>query len=127
MSAIKRVVLMVVALAFMAAPIWCQTPATVTTFADVTLSGSVQQVSTAVSSTASCRWVLFVALPANVAAVRVGDSNVSATRGIPVAASGGVIPPMSAQGSSAMGYVYPLAGLYVFGTSGDQVSITCGN
>lgn len=125
MSAIKRVLLVLLAAVMLSAlPAYCQS-AVVTPFPDVTLNGSTaQQVSVAVSSTASCRWVLFVGLATNAAVVRVGDSTVNATTGIPVSATGGVIPPPSVEIGN---HWYSLSTLYVYGSTGDKVSITCGS
>ncbi len=94
-------------------------PIVITTLADLTGNGATQQV----AATGVCRWVQFVALPSNAAAVRVGDSNTTVSRGVPIAAGGGYVPPVPTNTN----YVYTLATLYFYAASGDKVSVSCGN
>jgi hypothetical protein len=123
----KRIFCALVLLFIASVPAFCQSPAAaLQSFSDVTATGSAVQVSAAVSSTASCRIILFVALPTNSAAIRVGDSNVGASQGIPIAAGGSVTTPDTASAKS-LGYVYALTSLYFYGTSGDKLSLSCVN
>ena len=95
------------------------TPITLTTYPDLTGNGSTQQV----QSSGMCRWVLFVPLKANSAVTRIGDINVGVSRGIPVDEGGGMLPPVPTD----VNYRYALSSLYFYGSSGDKLSVTCGN
>lgn len=71
-----------------------------------------------VAAVGEALWVLFVAPSGNSGVVRVGDSNVSATRGIPIAAGTGFMLPFS-QGLIG----YDLSKLYWYAASPDKVNI----
>lgn len=98
--------------------------ATLTTTADVAGDSAAHQVQT--SGTA--RWVQFICTANNTAIVRVGDSAVSATRGLPIAAGGGLmLPPIpSAPGMKQIDQFYQLSSIYYIVQTGDAVSIAWG-
>jgi len=73
----------------------------------------------AVSTSGLAVWVQFIAPAANSAVVRVGDSNVSATRGFPIAAGGGYNTPVLGQGNPR----YDLTKIFYYCTTGDKVVI----
>lgn len=70
-------------------------------------------------STGTARWIQFVAPAANAANVRVGDSNISSTRGIPIPPGGSMFLPESPD----LGLGYDLANVFYRATTGDIVSI----
>ncbi len=93
--------------------------ARITTLADITGDGAAHAI-TSVSTNA--RWVLFISPPANSAtAIRVGDVNISSTRGAPMAAGGTLFYPSMATGDRA--YAYDLATIYYLVANGDKLSI----
>lgn len=96
-----------------------QTAITIRTLDDITGDGSAHQL--ALSGTG--RWVQIIALSGNSAAVRIGDSNVSATRGAPVAAGGGLLLPPSEN----VNLWYSLSGIYYYAANGDQLAVIYGN
>lgn len=79
--------------------------------------------------TGQVRWVLFITPSTNSAAVRVGDSSVSTTRGAPIAAGGGLFfPPIPPDGRDASSQkMYSLAQIYYVAQTNDKVSISWGN
>lgn len=97
----------------------------VTSPADV--SGSSTAVQIATSGTA--RWIQVIAPAANSNVVRCGDSTVTATRGLPIAAGGGfmfpTIPPDTRQAVNQ--HYYSLSTVYCFISSGDKASFAWGN
>lgn len=75
--------------------------------------------------TGTARWIQIICPAANSAVVRLGDVNISATQGLPIAAGGGMLyPPLPAnpiiRGSNQL---YDLSTLYYRAASGDKVSI----
>lgn len=94
-----------------------------TTVADITGDGSSHQLST---STGQVRWVQFVALAANGAAIRIGDSSVSATRGTAVAPGGGfMLPPIPADPrDDYLRNFYNLNSIYYYAANGDKITVT---
>lgn len=98
----------------------------VTTTADVTGDGAAHQIGV----TGTATWVQFIALPSNTAsgAVRIGDANVSASRGAAIAPGAGfMLPPIAAEPrQSAEDRLYDLSKLYYFAASGDKLSIVWG-
>jgi hypothetical protein len=92
---------------------------TITTYTDLAGTGASQQV----ASSGSCRWVQFVSPSANSSNIRIGDSNISATRGTYMAPGSGLLYPYSATGNG----VFLLSKLYALIQSGDNLSITCGS
>lgn len=100
-------------------PAYAQTGLTVSTVADITGDGSVH----ALPLSGTARWVQIVASTSNAAAVRIGDSNISSSRGIPVAAGAGYLLPAS---NYALGNYYNLASIYYLAQSGDKISVEWG-
>jgi hypothetical protein len=102
---------------------WCPVPAqaqatltvAVVTYADIAGNGSAQQI---VSSSASHRWCSFVGLSGNPDTIRLGDSNVSASRGLPIA-PGGVFNLSQELNLSSWYFYAP--------SSSDKISVTCGD
>lgn len=95
-----------------------------TTLADITGTGAPVQV----QSSGTARWVLFIALSTNAASVRVGDSNVSTSRGAPVAAGGGLLyPTITTQVGDQKQPLYNLSAIYVYIANGDKVAIQWAN
>ena len=96
-----------------------------TTVADITGSGAKVQLAT--SGTA--RWIQLTTLAANSAVVRVGDSNVSASQGMAIAAgSGQFLPPLpiSSSGDPAAA-LYQLSTIYLYIGNSDVGTVTAGN
>jgi hypothetical protein len=89
---------------------------TINALPDLTGNGSVQQVS---SIGGTCRWVQFVALPGNQAAIRIGDVNVGPGRGIMVEPGIPYLTPPAA------GYSFALGSLYFYAASNDKLSVAC--
>lgn len=67
----------------------------------VTLTGAVQNIGALVPGLTKCKWVSFFNTAA--AAMRVGDANISATRGVPLAATTGSYSPPVPSGTSTFG------------------------
>ena len=80
------------------------------TLADVTAAASATQLT---SSSTACKAVLVVSLAANTGKIRVGDSNVSASRGAELSAGDAVVLMVSNVNL-----------VYVFGNASDKVSVT---
>jgi hypothetical protein len=95
------------------------------TLADITGTSAAKQLT---ATSTSARWVMVVALRANGATVRIGDSLVSASRGAEVAPGGGYfMPPMPVDPrGSANESAYDLSRVYFYGASPDKVSVTYG-
>lgn len=95
------------------------------TLADITGTSAAVQI---YSTGGSARWVLFIAPTANASVVRCGDSNVSASRGAPIAAGAGLLyPSISAQSGDSKQPLYNLGSLYCYIASGDKVSVSWAN
>lgn len=93
---------------------FAQTIRNLATIADVTMTGS----NVAVSATSVlARAVQFVCPPANSANLRIGDTNISSSRGSVCAPGGGQFWPES-------GVIYDLSAIYARGTSSDTLTIT---
>lgn len=79
------------------------------------------------ATTGTARWVLVVAEAGNTDPVRCGDSNVSATRGIPIyatsTAGGGVMLPPATVSQTFMA----LNNVYCYASTGDKFSWAWGN
>lgn len=91
------------------------------TIAEVTGAGAAVQFATA----GRARWVQVIALSTNGAVIRCGDSNVSSTRGLPVAAGGGFMFPaitVDTRESTAQ-HFYDLSSLYCYVANGDKIDI----
>lgn len=97
----------------------------VTSAAQVTGTGTAVQIAT--SGTA--RWVQVVAITGNSATVNCGDSLVSATRGIPIAAGGGFMFPTIAPDSrqAVQQRYYDLSKLYCYIGNSDKANFVWGN
>ena len=89
--------------------------------ADVTGDGAAHTLASLFGITAA-KWVNGVAVSVASTAARVGDVNVSASRGIPIPAGGGQLVPPIAEISS----FYDLNLLYYLVQVGDTVSLSCG-
>ncbi len=96
-----------------------------TTITDITGDAASHQL----AASGQARWVQFVALAANGAAVRIGDSNVGTSRGTAVAAGGGfLLPPIPNDDRLATAdHYYNLASIYYYAGSGDKISVTWSN
>jgi hypothetical protein len=93
----------------------------VTTISDIAGDGKAHQV----AATGSARWIQFVAPAGNSLTVRIGDVNVSSTRGVPLAAGAGIFMPLVTDGTTS-DKSYALNSLYYIVQSGDTLSITYG-
>lgn len=94
------------------------------TIGDLTGNSGAQQLS---SSAINARWVLVVALTTNAASVRVGDSNVSATRGAQVAPGGGIYFPALPMNQNAQNQnTWDLSKIYFFAASPNAISVVYG-
>lgn len=91
------------------------------TATDITCTGSNQQIQT----TGTARSITLKTPTANAAVVRVGDTNISATRGITIEAGGSyTFMQLSAvQGGSVSESLYDLSKVYVRCTSADKVQV----
>lgn len=114
----KKVVLLVLVVLALSAQTGLVVP---TTLADITGDAAAHKV----ASSGTARWVQFIAASGNAAVVRVGDSNVSTTRGLPIAAGAGQMFPMlnGDQRSSVNQQYYDLSTIYYVAAIGDKVSI----
>ena len=98
---------------------------TVTSAAQVTGSGA----AVAVAASGTARWIQVLAVTGNSATVNCGDTNVSTTRGILIAAGGGFLfPPMPPDPrlSTNQNY-YSLAAVKCYVANGDKVNFLWGN
>ena len=98
---------------------------TVSTRAEVTGAAA----AVAINSSGNARWIQVIALTGNSAAIRCGDSNVSASRGLPIAAGGGfMFPPLPPDSrESTMQTRYNLANVYCYIGTGDKADFAWGN
>jgi hypothetical protein len=87
--------------------------------ADVTMTGSAVQLSTTVQLV---KWFTVTGVTISSAAARLGDSAVTTTRGIPIAANGVFTSPAIATESE----VYDLSQVYAIGTNNDKLSVVYG-
>ncbi len=80
-----------------------------------------------IQTSGTCKALQIIAQVGNAAVVRIGDSTVSASAGLPIAAGGGLfLPPITfSNGSSFVSY--KLSAMYYYAGSGDVVSIACIN
>lgn len=111
-------------LALLLALAWVsQASITVVTIADISGDGSAHAIATSGSAT----WIQFVAPSANSAAVRIGDANITTSRGISIAAGGGMFLPAVTRGpfdNQNSDTKYSLPATYYLIQSGDKLSIT---
>lgn len=89
-----------------------------TTLADITGDGAAHKFATS----GRAKWVQIIALSSNGSAVRIGDSNAGVSRGMPVAAGGGLLLPVQTNNQ-----MYDLSAWYYYVANGDKVSITWAN
>lgn len=97
------------------------------TIADITGDGATHQL---FSGGGSCRWVQVVAPSTNSAAVRIGDSAISATQGLTVAAGNGqMLPPLTVDPRESIAglHLYDMSQLYYRAASGDKLSVIWAN
>lgn len=93
--------------------------ANVHNLATITGTGATVQISTDITTRAT--WIQVIAPSSNSAVVYFGDSTVTATRGLPIAAGGGYnTPPCSS-------CVYTLAAHYAYIANGDKINVAFGN
>ena len=98
---------------------------TITSTADIAGDGA----SHAIATSGAARWIQFVCPSTNTSAVRIGDSTVSTSIGIPCAPGGAMLfpalPSSPADGITAP--VYDLSKVFYLIQSGDKLSITRAN
>lgn len=88
-------------------------------FAEVTGTGAAVALTT--NTQTLCSYIQIIAPAANSAVVRFGDSTVSATVGLPIAAGGGYNTPV------IPGSKYAMSAQYVYVANNDKVDFACGN
>lgn len=101
------------------ASVQAQNISTVTSAADITGTGAAVALQ---ASSTRARWVQIVCLTGNSAVVRVGDSSVTASRGIAVAAGSGFMFPIQ----QSTNQYYDVSTLYAYIGSNDKVTIIWG-
>jgi hypothetical protein len=79
-------------------------------------------------SSGTARWIQIVTPSTNSAAVRVGDSAVSATEGIAIAPGGGFMFPVISIDTrdSSQAKMYQLSGIRYFAATGDKLNLVWG-
>lgn len=79
------------------------------------------------ATSGTCRAIQIIAPSGNAAVVRIGDSTTSATKGLPVAAGGGLfMPPLdSDQRESVQQHLYNLSAFYYYAASSDKLDFVC--
>lgn len=82
---------------------------------DIACDGSAH----AINSSSGSRWLQIIALSTNTGTIRIGDSNVSATRGAPVAPGGGLF--------LSLGNGIAINSVYYYCTASDKLSVIWGN
>ena len=97
----------------------------ITTLATITGDAATHQLQTS----GSARWVQFITASGNAAAMRIGSSNTSSTRGLPIAAGGGfMLPPIPKDSTESGGsQLYDLSKIYYYLATSDTVSVAWGN
>lgn len=95
-------------------------PGSITTLADISGTGSKAQIATS----GSALWVQFVAPAGNTSTVRVGDINITTTRGTVMAAGSGFLLPRISTNTQQL---YNLSQIYVLIQSGDSLTVSYGN
>src|SRR6266702_1977275 len=86
-----------------------------------TITGANAAVAISTDSTARASWVQVIAGSSNSGSVMFGDSTVSSTQGLPIAAGGGYNTP------ACNTCVYTLNAVYVYVWTGDKAYVACGN
>ena len=95
-------------------------PSSISTLTDISGTGS----KVALATSGSALWVQFVAPAGNTAVVRVGDTNVTTTRGTAMAAGSGFLLPRI---SGTNQQLYNLSQIFVLVQSGDSLTVSYGN
>lgn len=94
-----------------------------TSYAEATGDGAAHQL----ASSGSCRTVQIITPTANGTVVRIGDSTIGSTKGLPITPGSGLfLPPLTS--GSRLGpdqIYYDLSALYYFAASGDKVDFVC--
>ena len=94
------------------------------TLADITGDGSIH----AIASSGTARTITIVALSTNTASVRIGDANIGASRGTPIAAGAAAYFSEPTGAGDAGGQIravrYNLAGIYYLVQTGDKIAIS---
>lgn len=95
-------------------------PATtsIVTIADISGDGAAHAI-----GTGGAQWIQFIAPSGNSSVVRVGDSSITTSRGVPVAAGGGMFMPTIPPKSDSIDRSYDLSTIYYLVQSGDKLSI----
>ncbi len=98
--------------------------ATIATLPEITGDAAAHQI----AASGSARWIQFIAPAGNGAVVRIGDSLTSATRGLPMAAGGGLmLPPLPVDTrNSNQAVLYKLSAIYYYAGSGDKLDMVIG-
>src|SRR5678815_3429420 len=91
------------------------------TVADITCDGSAH----AIQTSGTARWVQIITFSTNSAIVRIGDSNVGSSRGLPIAAGGGYLfAPIPADSREAVvEHLYRLSSIYYYCTASDKLAV----
>lgn len=91
---------------------------------DITGDGAAHKI----QASGFARWIQINCSASNASLVRVGDVNVSSSRGAPLVAGGGVmLPPIpSAPQMAAPDQYYNMGEIYYFAATGDKISIIWG-
>jgi len=100
----------------------CSAMVTPVTIADISGDGAIHQI----AATGGASWIQFVAPVSNANAARVGDANITTSRGVPIAAGGALFfPPLAADTrNDQTDRRYALSTVYYLVQSGDKLSIT---
>lgn len=77
------------------------------------------------ASSGSARWIIFITPNTNAAAVRVGDSTITANRGARIEAGGGLMYPEPAAEArtSVPEHRYDLSRIYYRAVAGDRLTV----
>jgi hypothetical protein len=95
----------------------------ITSTADIAGTGT----ATAISSSGGALWIQFVCPSTNVSSVRIGDSGVSTTDGVPCAPGGSFFMPVLPVQGVGSNHVYDLSKIFFLVQVGDKLSITRAN
>lgn len=97
----------------------------INTLADITGDAANHQI----ASSGSASWIQFITPSSNSAAFRIGDTNISATRGLALAAGGSLlIPDINSTLKDSNQYrSYDLSTIYYRGAVGDKLYIAWGS
>lgn len=85
------------------------------TLADVTIATTRAALS---ATSVKANWIILGGITVASASIRVGDVNVTTTRGAAIAAAGSLIFPPAGNSN-----IYDLSEIYVVGTSNDKLSV----